>query len=183
MTIWLRVQVGSDRGFDKCLSLHRLSTSSPRRNRPTKSRVLKCLRNVAGVTHLTLAGHGAEEPVDDPLDIFQIAHNYTEGRVTMADLEEWLVPRLGVFLADPDSTPSQLAGLIELSSADLADGESDEAEVRRLVLAFLREHEIIHLPDPLRAGASNSVNPMGPIFAGESPTNLFNPFEPQPAGR
>jgi len=145
--------------------------------------VLKCLRKVSGFTHLTVVGQGTEDCVDDPLDIFGIAHDYSESRLTMAAVEKWLVPRLGLFLADPDSTPGQLAGLIELGFADISAGEADEAEIRGLVLEFLREHEAIQLPAPLRAGASNSVTPVGPIFAGAPPSTIFNPFEPLPAGR
>jgi hypothetical protein len=120
--------------------------------------------------------------VDPSLDIFRVAHCYLEGDLTLDDLQEWLVPRLGIFLVDPHCTASELAGLLEVCFADIAAGEADEDEVRDLIGDFLRTNEMIVLANVVRTTTSNARASIQPLFAG-IPRSTFNPFEPLPAGR
>ena len=120
--------------------------------------------------------------MDPELDIFQMTRAYLAGELTLDALQEWLVPRLGVFLADPESTSSQLAGLLELTFADIASCEADEEELRALVDEFLREHETIRLAGQMQTASANAMVAMGPFVAGSVPSTEFNQFELSPAG-
>lgn len=56
--------------------------------------------------------------------------DYLSRRITLADLESWLVPRLPMCLDDPDSVTGRLAGAIELSLAELQAGLRSERSIR-----------------------------------------------------
>ena len=120
--------------------------------------------------------------MDPSLGIFGITHRYLEGGLTLDDVQEWLVPRLGSFLVDPHCTASELAGLLELCFADIAAGEADEDELRDLISDFLRANETIMLASAVRTTTSNATVPVQPLFVGP-PQSTFSPFEPLPAGR
>lgn len=112
--------------------------------------------------------------MDAALDIFRIAHAYVEKEETLDSIEEWLVPRLGEFLSNPQSTPSQLAALFELSSADVAAREADDDEIRSLVHDFLRTHENIQLVGDVATASSNSPVPFSGAYL-SSTTFDFRP--------
>ena len=106
--------------------------------------------------------------MDPSLDIFGVTHRYLEGDLTLDDLQEWLVPRLGSFLVDPHCTASELAGLLELCFADIAAGEADEDELRGLISDFLRANETIVLASAsaVQTATTNATVSIQPIFAG-----------------
>ncbi len=132
---------------------------------------------------MTSDGQEMEDGVNSSLDIFKVTYRYLEGSLTLDAVQEWLVPRLGIFLVDPRSTPSQLAGLLELGFADIAAGEADEEELRALIGDFLRENETIELASVLRTASGNAMMSLQPLFAGPPPQFTFSPFQPLPAGR
>ena len=121
--------------------------------------------------------------MDDSLDILRIARDYVDGTISLDDVQEWLVPRLGIFLADPRSTASQLAGLFELGFADIAAGEADEDELRELVKECLRENETIQLAGAELTATSNSAVAIGTLFIGKPVQFEFKPSQLSPAGR
>ena len=121
--------------------------------------------------------------MDPALDIFKVAHRYREGDLTLDDVQEWLVPRLGVFLADARSTASRLAGLFELGFADISAGEAVEDELRELVKEFLRENETIQLAGAELTTTSNSAVAIGTLFIGKPVQFEFKPSQLSPAGR
>ena len=104
--------------------------------------------------------------MDDSLDILRIARDYVDGTISLDDVQEWLVPRLGIFLADPHSTASELAGLLELGFADIAADEADEREFRDLISGFFREHDSIQLPSEVQTAAANSTVSIETVIAG-----------------
>ena len=110
--------------------------------------------------------------MDLSLDIFGVTHRYLEGGLTLDDVQEWLVPRLGSFLVDPDCTASQLAGLFELCFADIAAGEADEDELRDLISDFLRANETIMLASAVRTTTSNATVSIQPLFVGPPAINI-----------
>jgi hypothetical protein len=119
--------------------------------------------------------------VDSSLSIFRVAHSYLEGHLTLDDVQEWLVPRLGIFLIAPRSTPSELAGLFELGFADVAAGEADEKELQRLIGEFLREHQAIELGSAVRTASTNPLAMIRPFFVG-TPQTTFKKLEPLRVG-
>jgi hypothetical protein len=96
---------------------------------------------------MTWDGQGTEAGMDSSLDIFRVGHRYLDGEISLDEVQEWLAPRLGEYLVDPRSTASQLVGLLELGSFDIAAGEADEEELDSLINAFLRDNETIQLPN------------------------------------
>lgn len=120
--------------------------------------------------------------MDDSLDILRIARDYVDGTISLDDVQEWLVPRLGIFLADPHSTASELAGLLELGFADIAAGEADEREFRDLISGFFREHDSIQLPSAVRTDTSNTTVSVETFVAG-TPQGAFSQIELTPVGR
>lgn len=119
--------------------------------------------------------------MDPSLDIFGLTHRYLDGAVALDDVQEWLVPRLGIFLVDPHATASELAGLLELGFADIAAGEADEGELRELVSAFLRENESIQLASEQWTAATNVTVSIEGLFVG-SPEAAFSQSEPMLVG-
>ena len=112
--------------------------------------------------------------MDLSLDIFGVTHRYLAGDLTLDDLQEWLVPRLGGFLVDPHCTASELAGLLELCFADIAAGEADEDELRDLIGDFIRTNDTIVLASAVRATTGNAMTSIEPLFVG-TPQSTFQP--------
>ena len=59
--------------------------------------------------------------------------DYIERRIALSDLETWLVPRLRLYLANPDSAAARLVATVELCLAELQDGIRTERGVRQLL--------------------------------------------------
>jgi len=136
----------------------------------------------SGSTQTTSLGHGTGDKVDDSLDIFRVARDYIESRITLSDLEEWLVPRLGFFLRDLNSTASQLAAVVEISFADVAAGEATEEEIRGLVSDFIRDNQPVFLTEGKAATASNAYTEVVVTYSGAVRDSRFTWLEPSPAG-
>ena len=64
------------------------------------------------------------------IEIFSKVRDYLERRITLQGLESWLVPKLPLYLANPDSDVGRLVGLIELRLAELKAGIRTERSVR-----------------------------------------------------
>ncbi len=111
--------------------------------------------------------------MDSSLDIFRITADYLERRLTLGDVQEWLVPRLGIFLLDNRSTAAELAGLFELGFADIAAGEADEEELRGLVLDFVRDNATVFLADTAVSTSSNAVTDISLLEP--APRSTFQP--------
>jgi len=116
------------------------------------------------------------------LDIFDVANRYAEGEISLSDVQDWLVPRLGAYLADPTSTASELAGLLELLSAEVASRETSADGARELVLSFLRRHPMItfNLAEKPTGSASNVIVQAGQLRAGSASVSWAP--RPLPAG-
>lgn len=55
---------------------------------------------------------------------------YVHDEISLAQLEEWYVPRLSYFLEFPHSDDAEMIAAVELALAEVADGLIDEAEAR-----------------------------------------------------
>ncbi len=123
--------------------------------------------------------------MDSSLDIFRVTHRYLERDLDLDSVQEWLVPRLGMFLSDSRSTAANLAGLLELGFADISADESDENELRALVGEFLRENDVIEWGSAIQSTATNAVATVGTLFRDPvmpPPFTELEPLRPSPVG-
>ncbi len=58
---------------------------------------------------------------------------YINSEISFEQLEEWIVPRLPVFLSDPNSVDADIVSAIELGLAEISDGLRNEEEFRELL--------------------------------------------------
>lgn len=88
---------------------------------------------------------------------------YLDKRVTLHDLEEWLAPRLTVYLANPDSQAGQLATVIELNLAEIYSGITSERTLRKVLSKYKSENPITFLDFaidvPVNSVVATSNNP------------------------
>ncbi len=66
-------------------------------------------------------------------DIFYKVNEYITRRITLEDLESWLVNMLPVYLLNPDSDEANLAGTIELGLAEISADIRSERSLRTLL--------------------------------------------------
>ncbi len=76
------------------------------------------------------------------IELYAILNQYLAGRITSAQLEEWLAPRLHTIMSTPDADVAYVAGTAELCLAEIAGGARSERSAK----TFLRKH----LADRLR---------------------------------
>ena len=72
-------------------------------------------------------------------DLMDVIIQYFDARITIGDLEEWLVPREPTFLLDPDSDDADIIATIELGLAEMNDDLRTEDEFRNLLRRVFRE--------------------------------------------
>jgi hypothetical protein len=72
-------------------------------------------------------------------DLSNKVTEFVESVITMSDLEEWLVPRLPMFLTDPHSDNSDVVAAIELGLAEVSNGIKTVDEFRHELRQVLRE--------------------------------------------
>lgn len=65
------------------------------------------------------------------LEIYSKVSEYLARHIALRDLESWLVPRLPVYLENPNSAVGELAGVVELCLAELQAGIIAERSVRK----------------------------------------------------
>lgn len=65
------------------------------------------------------------------IEIYSKVSEYLARHITLRELESWLVPRLPICLANPDSAVGRLAGVVELCLAELQAGIIAERSVRK----------------------------------------------------
>lgn len=63
-------------------------------------------------------------------ELYSKLSEYLEKRISLRDLESWLVPRLPVYLDAPSSPAGQLVGAVELLVTELHSGLRTERSVR-----------------------------------------------------
>jgi len=76
-------------------------------------------------------------------EIFRKVFQYLDGKISVEDVEDWLVPHLYEFLTLPPSSASELAGIIELGLAEISNGQSSEEDFRSLLKKYILEHNTI----------------------------------------
>lgn len=76
-------------------------------------------------------------------DLREQLNQYTEGNITLDDLQEWLTPRLPIFASDARSEDAAAASLVELSTAEINDDIFTEADLRTQLRSLLEQSRSI----------------------------------------
>lgn len=77
------------------------------------------------------------------LELLAKIQDYLERRLTLQDLESWLVVRLHIYLVNPASEVARLANLVELSLVEFHDGIRGERSIRqRLARRIVSQKEL-----------------------------------------
>jgi hypothetical protein len=78
-------------------------------------------------------------------ELFSRLDDYLGKKITLCDLESWLVPRLPLFLDAPDSMAGRIAGAIDLSLNEYEDGLITENTLRKSLKQYLAQLEGIQV--------------------------------------
>lgn len=97
-----------------------------------------------------------------------------DNRITTKDLEDWLVPRLPLFLSSPDSADADVVSAIELCLAEIDAGIKTEEVFREFMVKVLQEQTAVLT---LWSTNANQVIPVTGINESSS-TNQTMPFSP-----
>lgn len=76
------------------------------------------------------------------IEIFSRVNDYIERRMTLRQLESWLICVLPTYLSNPDSAAAELAGTIELGLAEIQAGIRKERSLRRLLSQYIAYNPI-----------------------------------------
>ena len=68
--------------------------------------------------------------------------DYISHKMTLLELESWVVHMLPTFLSNPDSAAAELAGAIELGLAEIQAGIRSERGLRRLLAQRIKNKTI-----------------------------------------
>lgn len=109
------------------------------------------------------------------LEIFEKLNDYLARQITLWDLESWLIPRLPLYLQNPDSPAGRLAGTIELCLSELQGGIRTERSIKKLLSQQATPEPIYLKPYPEHTIA-NEATSSTPVV---EPTN-FGWFGPSP---
>jgi len=95
------------------------------------------------VTHSGSAQNGGGEDMSGSIEIYSKLGDYIQRRITLWDLESWLVPRLPIYLENPESAVGQVASAIELCLAELQAGLRSERSISPLLAGHLKTTPIL----------------------------------------
>jgi hypothetical protein len=99
-------------------------------------------------------------------EIFRKVFQYLDGKISVEDVEDWLVPHLYELLTLPPSSASELAGIIELGLAEISNDQSSEEDFRSLLTKYILEHNTITIDmrPPELVCTSSSANTTQVMF-------------------
>jgi hypothetical protein len=90
-----------------------------------------------------------------PLHLLNKVMDYLNERISLDDLDEWIVENLLAFVPPRKDTLSELAGRIQLWISELRRGDRVESEVRQLIQDYLSSQQTFILPiGPTRYSSS-----------------------------
>ena len=90
---------------------------------------------------------------------------YSEGRISLSELESWIAPRLRLFFDEADSVEGDIVATIESLIIEYRDGLITESELRAEVTDLLDQQQTVML----------SIEPPGTSFStiSSSSTSIF----------
>jgi len=97
-------------------------------------------------------------------EIFRKVFQYLDGKISLEDVEDWLVPHLYELLTSAPCSASELAGVIELGLAEISNGQSSEEDFRSLLRKYILEHNTITIdmrpPELVCTSSSSDIVPI-----------------------
>lgn len=98
------------------------------------------------------------------MEIYSKIDDYVNHRLSLWELESWLVPRLPLFVTTPETPLGQLAAAVELCLAELQAGLRSERSIRTLLRRNLVANPIVWVPigELQREETTTSVNSTQP---------------------
>jgi len=75
--------------------------------------------------------------MEPQIDIFVKVNQYLDKKISFQELEDWIVDHLFYFIYSPNNTAKDLAGIIELSLAEMSNGHLSEEEFRERIHNFI----------------------------------------------
>lgn len=91
------------------------------------------------------------------IELLSKISDYLDGRITLWDLERWLVPRLPAYFQNLDSSDAQLVGIVELCLAELQAGIRTEAEIRHLLSQRIPSQSVVWTQYPASSSKSEAA--------------------------
>jgi|SRR3989304_5825233 len=76
---------------------------------------------------------------------------FISATITIAQLEDWLVPRMPYFLRFPNTSDADVVSAVELGLAEIAHGIRSKEEIRKYLEQVLQEYNAVsasYLQDP-----------------------------------
>ena len=73
-------------------------------------------------------------------ELHDVVRRFVDAEFSIGGLEDWLAPRLPLFLQFPHSPDARVVGAIELALAEYSDGMRDEASLRSYLRQALARH-------------------------------------------
>ena len=133
-------------------------------NRPLS---LNILRIISCVTHSTSNFSGVDLTMISSTLRDKILE-FTLNQISLADLEEWLVPQIPALIGDPNSEASDLVSAIELGIAELNAGILNKDSLVSYFQKVLSENTLIIINQNLtQSSASNFTPQLGTFESGE----------------
>jgi hypothetical protein len=100
-------------------------------------------------------------------EIFSKVFQYLDGKISVEDIEDWLVPHLYEFLTLHPCSAVELAGVLELGLAEMSSRQCSEDEFRSLLKKYIQEHDTITIDmrPPELVCTSSSGNTIQIVFS------------------
>lgn len=91
-------------------------------------------------------------------------NEYISRRIKLHDLEAWVVPRLPILIAEPESEVEKLASAVELCLAELSAGLRSERSIRSYLSGLINSNPIVWMPigAPQPNDTASSATPSSP---------------------
>src|SRR3989304_2454081 len=93
-------------------------------------------------------------------DLRDKIQQYIKSAISLTDLEEWIVPRLPVFIASALCADADVVSAVELGLAEINAGLRTEKQLQEYLAQVLREQHVTRLffSAPIRINESGTTN-------------------------
>lgn len=88
--------------------------------------------------------------------------SYSQGQLSLSELESWIAPRLRHFFDEADSTEGDIVATLESLIIEHRDGLITESELRSEISEISEQQRTVHLSTPSREQAFSTVSGSNP---------------------
>ena len=113
--------------------------------------------------------------METAFDILHRTRQYLDGKLSLHEIENWVVHHLDELLSEPGTTPYELAGAIELGLAELSAGNIDEDQLRSDIQSLLAHGSVIFRVGTVAAFTATANSTM-PEFGIRIPIGVIPPW-------